>query len=111
MTVENEVSEAEYGYQYDSSVVAPPEVIQLWIEVGNGLDKNQTGPYPKSRSYTVVNLRIDFYLLDRVCSSTRIPLGCTLFFLYFVYDSGSNIISPFGKKWFGRVQSSHWIMR
>ncbi|GAX26841.1 ubiquitin carboxyl-terminal hydrolase 9/24 [Fistulifera solaris] len=40
MTAENETSDA--SYQYDSSVVAPPEVIQLWIEVGNGLDKNQT---------------------------------------------------------------------
>lgn len=44
MTVANETSNAEYSYQYDGSVVAPPEVIQLWIEVGNGLDKNQTGP-------------------------------------------------------------------
>jgi hypothetical protein len=41
MTAEHETLDA--SYQYDSSVVAPPEVIQLWIEVGNGLDKNQTG--------------------------------------------------------------------
>lgn len=51
MAVENQTLDAEYGYHNDSSVVTPPEVIQLWIEVGNGLDKNQTGPYPKSRSW------------------------------------------------------------
>lgn len=45
MALENETSDAEYSYQ-----VAPPEVIQLWVEVGNGLDKNQTGPYLNCRS-------------------------------------------------------------
>ena len=48
MTVENQPSDAESGYQYDSSAAAPPEVAQLWIEVGNGLDKNQTGPFVRT---------------------------------------------------------------
>jgi hypothetical protein len=30
-------------YEYDESLSVPAEVIQLWIEVGNGIDKNQTG--------------------------------------------------------------------
>lgn len=46
MTVENELVVAENSYHDDSSAGAPSEVKQLWIEVGNGIDKNQTGPYP-----------------------------------------------------------------
>jgi hypothetical protein len=32
-----------FEYEYDESLSVPTEVVQLWIEVGNGIDKNQTG--------------------------------------------------------------------
>jgi hypothetical protein len=32
-------------YNWDEAMTASPEVLQLWTEVGNGLDKNQTGVY------------------------------------------------------------------
>ena len=30
-------------YSWEEGISPAPEVIQLWTEVGNGLDKNQTG--------------------------------------------------------------------
>jgi hypothetical protein len=82
MTAENETPDA--SYQYDSSVVAPPEVIQLWIEVGNGLDKNQTGTCPLC--VICSTLFVTF-----ASSSVRwVPSACILLILVTVINFESN---------------------
>lgn len=45
MTASDEGGVEEEGqpYCWDEGPVPSAEVLQLWVEVGNGLDKNQTG--------------------------------------------------------------------
>jgi hypothetical protein len=45
MTAEGEPPSDETPYVWDESAPAPAEVFQLWTEVGNGIDKSQTGAF------------------------------------------------------------------
>lgn len=36
-------------YSWDDEPLPSAEALQLWVEVGNGLDKNQTGEYDEAR--------------------------------------------------------------
>lgn len=40
-----EVENDANPYKWEEGTPPTPEVLQLWTEVGNGLDKNQTGAY------------------------------------------------------------------
>jgi hypothetical protein len=46
MTAEGEPPSEEIPYSWDDSALPPTEVFQLWTEVGNGIDKSQTGAFP-----------------------------------------------------------------
>jgi hypothetical protein len=35
-------------YAWDDSPPPPPETVRLWTEVGNGIDKSQTGEFIRS---------------------------------------------------------------
>jgi len=43
MTAEEEVPQQEKPYAWDESAPPPQDVLTYWQEVGNGIDKNQTG--------------------------------------------------------------------
>jgi hypothetical protein len=45
MTAEGEPPSEETPYGWDETAPAPAEVFQLWTEVGNGIDKSQTGAF------------------------------------------------------------------
>ena len=43
MTAGEQLPSHEKPYSWDSEPVPPRDVLQLWTEVGNGIDKSQTG--------------------------------------------------------------------
>jgi len=43
-------------YAYDNNDPPPSEVLQLWTEVGNGIDKNQTGAFCGSGHFVEAGL-------------------------------------------------------
>jgi hypothetical protein len=45
MTAEGDPPLDETPYSWDESALPPTEVFQLWTEVGNGIDKSQTGAF------------------------------------------------------------------
>jgi hypothetical protein len=56
-------------YNWDEAVPPSPEVLQLWTEVGNGLDKNQTGVYRCCVVwYIVIRSVIPAYSTSCTCS-------------------------------------------
>jgi len=43
MAAEVEEDESAKPYIWEEAIPPAPDVLQLWTEVGNGLDKDQTG--------------------------------------------------------------------
>jgi hypothetical protein len=54
MTAEGEPPSEETPYSWDDSALPPTEVFQLWTEVGNGIDKSQTGAFLDAGHFVIL---------------------------------------------------------